>query len=491
MTPSTSPDASRLRAWALGALLAILGLALSVLSAWAISLLARGQLTRGVIALAVVILTRLLASAGSDAWTTRAAARTRAHFRRVVPSLLEQPRPHGARGDGDISLAIEDVSSASALEVLSASARTAALGLVLVVIAAGFLSAGIVVALLALAIPLYVRAGRRSQSVDAEYRLRRALLEARQLDLISHAPDLRALGAVDFGANEIGAISDSEHVIVERAVRVTLSSSLVTEFLAGVSVGLVAMVVGFSLLHGSISLLRALVAVLVTAELFVHVRRYGVAFHRRENALAARDVLAARDALELSETGPLLEATGLRTHAGDAALDLRVSEGERVLVTGPSGCGKTTLLRTLLGWDAPREGVVRRRASRVAHVSAESPLLSRSLWENLVAGAPHDPAEVRALLEDLGLSGARFSQLDVVLEADGRGLSSGERVRLVLARGLLARPDLLVLDDVAGLLDEENRERVRRVIEREGHIAIIEATVDTPLLTSFTRVVRP
>ena len=73
--------------------------------------------------------------------------------------------------------------------------------------------------------------------------------------------------------------------------------------------------------------------------------------------------------------------------------------------------------------------------------------------------------------------------------ATGKASSVRELAEKLAA--LLARPDLLVLDDVAGLLDEENRERVRRVIEREGHIAIIEATVDTPLLTSFTRVVRP
>lgn len=494
MTPSTSPDASRPRAWALGSLLALLGLGLAIFSAWAITLIAQGHFERGVSLLGLVVTVRFLATAASEQWTTRAAARTRAHFRRVVPRLLERPRRHGEHHDADIALAIEDVSSVPALDVLSASARVAALGLIVVAVAAGLLSAGIVVALLALAVPLYVRAGRRSQSVDAEYRLRRALLEKRQLEFLRHAPDLRALGAIDFGVNEIGAISDSEHVIVERAVRVTLSSSLVTEFLAGVSVGLVAMVVGFSLLHGTISLERALVGVLVTGELFVHVRRFGVAFHRRENALNAREVLTLSDAGVSDETRDgeiLLEASGLRTLASDTPLDLQIREGDHVLVTGPSGCGKSTLLHTLLGWTPPREGVVRRGAIRVAHVSAESPLLSRSLWDNIVIGAACEPAQVRALLESLGLRGSRFGDLDAILEADGRGLSSGERVRLVLARGLLAHPDLLVLDDVAGVLDDENRERVRHVIESASDLTIIEATVDTPLLAGATRVLRP
>ncbi len=175
------------------------------------------------------------------------------------------------------------------------------------------------------------------------------------------------------------------------------------------------MVVGFSLLHGSISLVRALIGVLVTAELFVHVRRYGVAFHRRENARDALDVLSAHAGGELDDTGPLIEATDLRTAAGETRVDLRVESGTHVLVTGPSGCGKTTLLRTLLGWTPPSEGHVRRRRARVAHVSAESALLSRSLWDNVTLGVEHDRDDVRALLDSLGLSGARFSDLDVAL----------------------------------------------------------------------------
>ncbi len=466
-----------------------MGLGLALLSAAAIALLAQGRVAQGVGLLALVVLGRLLSVASADTFTARWAARVRTYYRHVVPTLLEHPRE--SRGaNADVAMAIEDASALPGLDVLAASARTAALGLVVVVVAAGFLSAGIVVALLALAVPLYVRAGRRSQSVEGEYRLRRALLESRQLEVIAHAPDLRALGAIDFAANEIGAISDSEHAIVERAVRVSLSSSLVTEFLAGVSVGLVAMVAGFSLLHGTISLVRALIGVLVTGELFLHVRRYGVAFHRRENAREALSLLSARAGGEFEDEGPLIEATDLRTVVGETRVDLRVDAGTHVLVTGPSGCGKPTLLRTLLGWTPPREGQVRRRRARVAHVSAESPLLSRSLWDNVALGFEHDRGDVRALLDSLGLSGARFSDLDSALEADGRGLSSGERVRLVLARGLLAGAELLVLDDVAGVLDESNRERVRRVIEDAG-VAVIEATVDTPLLKDASLVVRP
>ncbi len=484
MTPpaDANPDAGRSFARLLGASLALWGLALAIMSAQAVVWLAAGRTTSGLVLLGAVVLGRLMSGSFSEEWATHAAARLRHRYRRVVTSLMVRPRREGERGRSDLAHAIEDVSSLPALDVLSASARVASLGLVVLVWAAGLLPLAIVLALLGVAVPLYVRAGRRANAMDADFRARRAVLESRQLELIGHAPDLRALGAVAYGANEIAAISDSEHVIVERAVRVSLSSSLVTEFLAGVSVGLVAMVVGFGLLDGRISLLRALIAVLVTAELFGHVRRYGVAFHRREDATTARAVLDARDAIEATSANALLEVEALTTRASDTRVDLRVERGDRVLVSGPSGSGKTTLLHTLIGWATPREGVVRRGAAPIAYVSAESPLLSLSLWDNLTLGEAHERTDVRALLARLGLDGDRFADLDDRLDADGRGLSSGERVRLVLARALLARPALILLDDVAGVLDVANRERVSRLLNEHTDVAIIEATVDTPLL---------
>ena len=56
---------------------------------------------------------------------------------------------------------------------------------------------------------------------------------------------------------------------------------------------------------------------------------------------------------------------------------------------------------------------------------------------------------------------------------------------MLLARALLARPALLVLDDVAGVLDDEARRRVRDVLA-DATVGVIEATVDTALLTNTT-----
>ena len=295
------------------------------------------------------------------------------------------------------------------------------------------------------------------------------------------------MGLAQYGANEIGAISDSEHKIALKAIRVALGSSLVTEFISGVSIGLVAMVVGFGLLNGTIQLQNALVAVLVTSEVFGQVRRYGSEFHRREDAeksiaLLSLDEVAPRGA----SSNELLRASELRFEAQTSPIDVRVTAGTKLLITGASGSGKTRLLHTLLGWRRPVSGEILLSATSIGFVSPDSALLSGSLWQNVTLGAHHDMSVVAALLSDLGLDSDRFGDLEGVLLADGRGISSGERVRIVLARALLAGSQLIVLDDIAGVLDQESRKSVQNVLNTFSNTAIIEATVDTPILTDVT-----
>jgi ABC-type transport system involved in cytochrome bd biosynthesis fused ATPase/permease subunit len=472
----------------LGVSSTLVTLALAGLSALAISDLVQRHFETGLWYLVAVVVLRWAVGALLDEWGESAAVRVRARWRRRLVAQLAVPRPEGERGRGDLALAIDHAADAPSLERLGASAASAVLGVVVVFIAAGWLPFVITVALLGVAVPLYQRAGRRSEDMAAQYQDRRAVLEARQLEVLQHAPELRALGAVTYGANEIAAISDSEHTLALRAIRVALESSLVTEFLSGVSIGLVAMVVGFGLLGGRISLVRALVAVLVTSELFAQVRRYGVEFHRRDDAARARASLESLGTAHHRTAGDeLLVVDDLVTEAHVDRVTLRVKPGDRVLVTGPSGIGKTTLLHTLLEWRPPSSGTLQRTDEPIGYVSAESSLLSGSLRENLTLGASIADGDLFATLHSLGLIGTRFEDLDVELLSDGRGMSSGERVRLILARAILNGASLLMLDDVAGVLDAGARDDVRNVLGQLGDLAIIEATVDSPLLMTATQ----
>ena len=488
VTNALGRTTSRASAAAVGAVGALLALALSALVAVGLARVAAGG-ADGLVVVAAALVGRIALGLGVAAFDDASAARARSAARRALDAHLLAPHGASTEGAGDLLVSVEDAAQGAALERLRAAAAASVLGLAVVGWCAGWLALAITVVLLGAAGPLYRRAGRRAEAAQLAVRERRERLESRQLEVLRHVPELRGVGAVDYGARELAALSDREHEVALSAIRVALESSAVTEFLSGVSVGLVAMVVGFSLLGGHVSLVRALVAVLVTGELYVQVRRYGVEFHRREDAtvaLARLGALAGPPTATSAEVATVV-ARHLVTEARPEPVDLALDEGGRLLVTGPSGSGKTTLLETLVGWRAPVAGSVDRAPGPVCVVTPTTALLSASLRENLTLGRPVDDGEVRDLLVGLDLVGERFVDLDAPLLADGRGLSTGERVRVVLARGLLAGARLVVLDDVGGVLDDATRAAARAALARPGGPTVVEATSGVAVLTDAPR----
>ncbi|MEU2079664.1 ribosomal protection-like ABC-F family protein [Streptomyces sp. NPDC013489] len=150
------------------------------------------------------------------------------------------------------------------------------------------------------------------------------------------------------------------------------------------------------------------------------------------------DGLAGLDGLD----GPLVELVDVVVGERLRIDTLRVSAGDRLLVSGPNGAGKTTLLRVLAGDLRPDRGTVG-RSGRVGRLRQELPAVPspKPLLTEYAAGRPGPPEEHAAELLALGL----FREED--LSVPVARLSVGQQRRLELAR-LVTRPvDLLVLDE--------------------------------------------
>ncbi|MFM9926834.1 ABC transporter ATP-binding protein [Variovorax sp. H27-G14] len=151
-------------------------------------------------------------------------------------------------------------------------------------------------------------------------------------------------------------------------------------------------------------------------------------------------------------------------------VDLSIAEGEFVTLLGPSGCGKSTLLKMVAGMLEPSDGrlLVWRKPVSQLHDSArkmsfvfQSPTLMpwASVQTNVrlpldLAGVPRKEADAR-VAESLALVG-----LEKFAGALPRALSGGMQMRVSIARGLVTQPDLLLMDEPFGALDEITRHKL-------------------------------
>lgn len=160
--------------------------------------------------------------------------------------------------------------------------------------------------------------------------------------------------------------------------------------------------------------------------------------------------------------------------------NLSIESGSRIALVGTSGAGKSTIASLLCGLQEPTRGLVEINGINIADV--DLPVLRRSVaWagithevfdgtleENITLGrswiAPHD---LRWALDVTRLSDDVAQMPDgrkTMLASEGRNLSLGQRQRLMIARAIVDRPQLLILDETFSAIDIETRNHILRFI---------------------------
>lgn len=162
-------------------------------------------------------------------------------------------------------------------------------------------------------------------------------------------------------------------------------------------------------------------------------------------------------------------------HTAFSHFSLKANRGEMVSIVGKSGCGKTSLLYAISGLVALSQGSLEVEGGRqnCALMFQQDRLLPwKSVLENVMLGlGPESGEYAAALLELVGLGHRKDSYPSQ--------LSGGERQRVALARSLVRKPGLLLLDEPFASLDEQNRERLQDEIKayvRRQNITLLLVT---------------
>lgn len=174
-------------------------------------------------------------------------------------------------------------------------------------------------------------------------------------------------------------------------------------------------------------------------------------------------------------------------------VDITFPAGSHTLVVGPSGCGKTTTAHALQRYFDPDSGRVTlngrpigdftlnslRRA--VVAVTQQTLLLNATIAENLRLGAPHasdeDLARVLRIAEFEEDLKAMPEGLETQVGQNGTRVSGGQAQRLGLARALLLRPRVLILDEFTAHLNDRLAAAIRENVRREmKDVTLIEIT---------------
>lgn len=322
-------------------------------------------------------------------------------------------------------------------------------------------------------------------------------------DLFAGLPDLVVFNRARAQVKTIRRLGHNAADATMRVLRVSFLSALALELLATISVAIVAVGIGLRLTNGELDLETGLVVLILAPDVYLPIRMVGTQFHAAVEGMEAwaqtQPLLQTSTQSKMSWHAPVnrLTLTGVRVghdRVLAAPITFSADAGSLTAIIGPSGAGKTTLLRTLAGLQKPLGGSVYVDGTSV-HAIAESDwfrrigYLSQDPWlghgtvrEALTRGATATDDECVHALASVGLADL---YLNSAIDDLGSGISVGQRRRIALARMMLRKPDLYLLDEPTAAVDAESERTILDVLQ---HIratgAIVIAVAHRPALVS-------
>lgn len=162
-------------------------------------------------------------------------------------------------------------------------------------------------------------------------------------------------------------------------------------------------------------------------------------------------------------------------------INMTIKKGQKIAIIGESGCGKTTIAKLLMNFYSPESGEIiingeninnyspKAIRNHIAYISQNTFLFSDTIKNNLKYGNENTTDEEIEQICKLCCADKFINEMplgyNTMLEENGANLSTGQKQRIAIARALLKKPEILIMDEATGNLDTVTEECISKAID--------------------------
>ncbi len=162
-------------------------------------------------------------------------------------------------------------------------------------------------------------------------------------------------------------------------------------------------------------------------------------------------------------------------------LSLKISAGEYIAIVGRTGCGKSTLIRLLLGFEKPERGTIyydgkdlssidpKSLRKKMGVVTQNGKLFRSDIFSNIVISAPQltledawEAAETAGIADDIR---EMPMEMNTIISEGQGGISGGQKQRLMIARAVAPKPNILIFDEATSALDNKTQKKISEALD--------------------------
>lgn len=289
-----------------------------------------------------------------------------------------------------------------------------------------------------------------------------------------------------------------------KVLKIAFISAFMLEFIATISIAIIAVNIGLRLLYGQVEFLPVFFCLLIAPQFYQPFRQFGTAFHDAMNGITASSeiykLVCKKSKIDKAEIldfnmvkAPQIIFSKVNYAYNENQMVLKnlnfvVEAGSQVVLTGVNGAGKSTIFKLLLKFVTVKSGEIliddknlmdiaeMAWLNNIGWVAQEPYVFKASLRENIMLGRVCSEARLKEVAQLVNLAEFIETQpqgYDSIVGGEIK-LSSGQKRRLGLARALINKPKLLLLDEPLENLDSRNEEVIKAILEKlKGKVTVI------------------